>query len=150
METTKMDLNTALYIWRRNYSSSRGADKVFFNTVEKCILDCIRKEEQSKNNGNISLEKERRVNKMTSYEFEKAAKNAVIKVLNENISISELDLVWFAHELGYKKCTIWGVPMGDKYAEVTYNRDSDEMYVDIYQKICNMMIPREEFDMEAR
>lgn len=30
---------------------------------------------------------------MTSYEFEKAAKNAVIKVLNENINISELDLV---------------------------------------------------------
>ena len=72
---------------------------------------------------------------MTSYEFEKAAKNAVIKVLNENINISELDLVWFAHELGYKKCTIWGQPMGNKYAEVTYNRDKDEMYVDIYQKI---------------
>ena len=51
METTKMDLNTALYIWRRNYSSSRGVDKVFFNTVEKCILNCIRKEEQSKNDG---------------------------------------------------------------------------------------------------
>ena len=67
---------------------------------------------------------------MTSYEFEKAAKNAVIKVLNENINISELDLVWFAHELGYKKCTIWGQPMGDRYAEVTYNRDKDEMYVD--------------------
>ena len=49
---------------------------------------------------------------MTSYEFKKAAKNAVIKVLNENINIDQLDLVWFAHELGYKKCTIWGSPMG--------------------------------------
>lgn len=86
---------------------------------------------------------------MTSYEFEKAAKNAVIKVLNENISISELDLVWFAHELGYKKCTVWGQPMGDRYAEVTYNRDKDEMYVDIYKKISNTKIQREEFDMEA-
>ena len=73
-------------------------------------------------------------------EFEKAAKNAVIKVLNENINISELDLVWFAHELGYKKCTIWGQPMGNRYAEVTYNRDKDEMYVDIYQKIINNTI----------
>ena len=82
-------------------------------------------------------------------EFEKAAKNAVIKVLNENINISELDLVWFAHELGYKKCTIWGQPMGDRYAEVTYNRDKDEMYVDIYKKISNTKIQREEFDMEA-
>lgn len=91
----------------------------------------------------------RRTNRMTSYEFEKAAKNAVIKVLNKNISIEQLDLVWFAHELGYKKCTIWGPPMGDKYAEVTYNRDKDEMYVDIYKKISNTKIPREEFDMEA-
>ena len=41
-------------------------------------------------------------NIMTSYEFEKAAKNAVIQTLNENISIDQLDLVWFAHELGYK------------------------------------------------
>lgn len=75
--------------------------------------------------------------------------SAVIKVLNKNISIEQLDLVWFAHELGYKKCTIWGPPMGDKYAEVTYNRDKDEMYVDIYKKISNTKIPREEFDMEA-
>lgn len=49
---------------------------------------------------------------MTSYEFEKAAKNAVIKVLGEDIKISQLELVWFAHELRYKKCTIWGVPYG--------------------------------------
>ena len=53
---------------------------------------------------------------MTSYEFEKAAKNAVIQTLSENINIDQLDLVWFAHELGYKKCTIWGQPMGYKYA----------------------------------
>lgn len=86
---------------------------------------------------------------MTSYEFEKAAKNAVIQTLNENISIDQLDLVWFAHELGYKKCTIWGQPMGNKYAEVTYNRDKDEMYVDIYQKIINNKISSDEFNFEA-
>ena len=39
--------------------------------------------------------------------------------------------------------------MGDKYAEVTYNRAKDEIYVDIYKKISNTKIPREEFDMEA-
>ena len=86
---------------------------------------------------------------MTSYEFEKAAKNAVIQTLNENISIDQLDLVWFAHELGYKKCTIWGQPMGNRYAEVTYNRDKDEMYVDIYQKIINNKISSDEFNFEA-
>lgn len=86
---------------------------------------------------------------MTSYEFEKAAKNAVIQTLSENISIDQLYLVWFAHELGYKKCTIWGQPMGNRYAEVTYNRDKDEMYVDIYQKIINNKISSDEFNFEA-
>lgn len=86
---------------------------------------------------------------MTSYEFEKVAKNAVIKVLGEDIKISQLELVWFAHELGYKKCTIWGVPMGDRYAEVTYNRDKNEMYVDIYKKVSNTRIPAEEFNFAA-
>lgn len=92
---------------------------------------------------------------MTSYEFEKAAKNAVIKTLHENylfvdeITIDQLELVWFAHELGYKKCTIWGSPMGTKYAEVTYNRDKDEIYVDIYQKIHHVVVPSGEFDFEA-
>ena len=85
----------------------------------------------------------------TSYGFEKAAKNAVIQTLSENISIDQLDLVWFAHELGYKKCTIWGQPMGNRYAEVTYNRDKDEMYVDIYQKIINNKISSDEFNFET-
>lgn len=55
----------------------------------------------------------------------------------------------YAHELGYKKCTIWGQPMGNRYAEVTYNRDKDEMYVDIYQKIINNKISSDEFNFEA-
>ena len=87
--------------------------------------------------------------RITSYEFEKAAKNADIQTLSENINIDQLDLVWFAHELGYKKCTIWGQPMGNKYAEVTYNRDKDEMYVDIYQKIINNKISSDEFNFEV-
>lgn len=46
---------------------------------------------------------------MTSYDFEKAAKNAVRKEFAKggiNFTISDIDFVWFAHELGYKKCTI--------------------------------------------
>lgn len=86
---------------------------------------------------------------MTSYEFEKVAKNTVIQTLSENISVDQLDFVWFAPELGYKKCTIWGQPMGNRYAEVTYNRDKDEMYVDIYQKIINNKISSDEFNFEA-
>ncbi len=89
---------------------------------------------------------------MTSSEFEKIAKNAVVKYLRENyipVTIESLDIVWFAHELGYKKCTIWGQPMGNRYAEVTYNRDKDEMYVDIYQKIINNKISSDDFNFEA-
>ena len=86
---------------------------------------------------------------MTSYDFEQAAKNAVIDVLGEDIAIDQLEIVWFAHELGYKKCTIWGEPMRGKYAEVTYNRDKDEMYVNIYQKISNTKISSSEFNFTA-
>ena len=86
---------------------------------------------------------------MRSYDFEKAAKNAVIDVLGEDIVIDQLEMVWFAHELGYKKCTIWGEPMGNKYAEVAYNRDKDEMYVDIYQKIISEKIQSSDFNFTA-
>ena len=87
---------------------------------------------------------------MTSYEFEKVAKNAVIEVLlpDIEITIDQLELVWFAHELGYKKCTIWGKPMGYIYAEVTYNRDKDEIYVDIYQKLCNRKFAANSFNYD--
>lgn len=80
---------------------------------------------------------------MTSYEFEVAAKNAVVNELKNygvETDISKLDFVWFARVLGHKKCTVWGPPMGTKYAEVTYNRDKDEMYVNIYQKISGKKI----------
>ena len=47
---------------------------------------------------------------MTSYEFEVAAKNAVLKVLEEEfdilLSIQDLELVWFTHVIGNKKCLI--------------------------------------------
>ena len=86
---------------------------------------------------------------MKSYDFEKAAKNAVIDVLGEDIVIDQLEIVWFAHEFGYNKCTIWGEPMGNKYAEVTYNRDKDEMYVDIYQKIRSENIQSSDFNFTA-
>lgn len=90
---------------------------------------------------------------MTSYEFEVVAKNAVLEELLDKYeieaSITDLDFVWFAHELGFKKCTIWGKPMGNLYAEVTYNRDKDEIYVDIYKKVTNAVYPAKWLDKEA-
>lgn len=81
---------------------------------------------------------------MTSYEFEKLAKNKVIEIMKEKydieLSIEELDMVWFAHELGYKKCTLYAKKLGHYYPEVTYNRDKNELYVDIYLKQSNTCI----------
>lgn len=90
---------------------------------------------------------------MTTYEFEKIAKNAVIKVMKEKhdieLTIEELQFVWFAHELGYKKCTLYAEKLGHYYPEVTYNLAKDELYVDVYLKQSNTRIPSEEFDSEA-
>ena len=81
---------------------------------------------------------------MTSYEFEKLAKNEVIKIMKEKynieLSIEELEMVWFAHELGFKKCTLYAKKLGHYYPEVTYNRDKNEIYVDIYLKQSNTRI----------
>ena len=91
---------------------------------------------------------------MTSYEFEKVAKNAVVKLMKEkhniDLTVQELDLVWFAHELGYKKCTLWAQKLGNYYPEVTYNRDKNEIYVDIYLKQSNTKIEAKDFDMEVK
>lgn len=90
---------------------------------------------------------------MTSYEFEKIAKNAVAKVMKEQhnieLELSELDFVWFAHELGFKKCTLYSTKMGNYYAEVTYNRDVKELYVDIYLKKSNTKFTSDQFDTEV-
>jgi len=90
---------------------------------------------------------------MTSYEFEKAAKNAVIRIMREKyeleLTMEELEFVWFAHELGYKKCTLYDQKLGHYYPEVTYNLAKNEMYVDVYLKQSNTKIPAEEFDFSA-
>lgn len=90
---------------------------------------------------------------MTSYEFEKIAKNAVIKIMKEQydieLTLQELEFVWFAHELGYKKCTLYAKKLGHYYPEVTYNRDKDELYVDVYLKQSNTLIEAKDFDREA-
>ena len=80
---------------------------------------------------------------MTSYEFEVAAKNAVIKVVKakygEEYGIAGIQMVWFAHVLGNKKAIL--IDAGDnlRMYEVTYNRDRQEFYVDAYQKRENVV-----------
>lgn len=90
---------------------------------------------------------------MTSYEFEKIAKNAVVKLMKElhgiEVKFENLQFVWFAHELGYKKCTLYTPELGQWYPEVTYNLAKNELYVDVYLKQSNTRIAAEDFDMVA-
>ena len=90
---------------------------------------------------------------MTSYEFEKAAKNAVVRIMREqydmNVPFETLQFVWFAHELGYKKCTLYSPDLKNYYTEVTYNFALNEMYVDVYLKKSNICVQAEDFDFSA-
>ena len=75
---------------------------------------------------------------MTSYDFEVAAKNFAIGVLKErgcDVTIEDLQLVWFAHLLGNKKCLLYCPQMGKRYIEITYSQESDMFYIDLYEKL---------------
>lgn len=81
---------------------------------------------------------------MTSYEFEVAAKNAVIKIVRETYGeeydISYIQMVWFAHILGYKKAILIDLGENLRIYEVTYDRDKHQLYVDAYEKETNVML----------
>lgn len=81
---------------------------------------------------------------MTSYEFEVAAKNAVIDIFND-LRIEDIQLVWFTHTLGNKKCCLYAPGMGTSYAEVTYSKEQDVMWVDIYDKIIHSELTSDKF-----
>ena len=77
---------------------------------------------------------------LTSYEFEVAAKNAVIKMIDdeygEQYDISGIQMVWYGHIMGFKKAILIDVGENNRMYEVTYDRDRDFMYVDGYVKKC--------------
>ncbi len=81
---------------------------------------------------------------MSSYEFEVAAKNAVIKICREkfgdNYDITGIQMVWFAHILGFKKAILIDNGENLRIYEVTYNRDKNELYVDAYDKLTNVRL----------
>jgi len=81
---------------------------------------------------------------MTSYEFEVAAKNAVIKTIRqrygEDFIIGQINMVWFAHILGYKKAILIDNGPNMRIYEVTYNKSQNELYVDAYEKASNDLI----------
>lgn len=86
---------------------------------------------------------------MSTNDFETLAKNMVIETVKNNygieVSMDDLEFVWFAHELGYKKCTLYAKELGDYYPEVTYNKEKNEMYVNVYLKQSNTKIDGKDF-----
>ena len=54
---------------------------------------------------------------MRSSDFEKRAKDAVIRVLGEKIDACDLEMVWFTQALGHKKCMICGEQIRRSYVQ---------------------------------
>ena len=91
---------------------------------------------------------------MTSYQFEVAAKNAVMDVILKNhdevFTIKDLSLVWFARILGDMKAIVIDNGVNNRLYEVTYNIDKDEMYVDEYDKQTNTVFTADMIEPEVR
>lgn len=87
---------------------------------------------------------------MSSYKFEIAAKNAVLKTIkeryNEEYSINDISMVWFSHVLGSKKIILIDNGRNQRIYEVTYNNSRSQMYVDIYEKASNTVINSEDIN----
>ena len=87
---------------------------------------------------------------MTSYNFEVICKNILIKQLkekyDEDFHISELHIVWMSKALQNYKCTICDLRDNQRYYELTYNGNSEEIYLDIYEKQHNIKIDKVDFN----
>ena len=90
---------------------------------------------------------------MTSYEFEVAAKNALIKLIKERYgeeySVHEIHFTSFSHVLGDKKATLIDSGNNARYYEVTYDRVNNALYVDMYEKQYNVRVPGEDLDFQV-
>lgn len=74
---------------------------------------------------------------MQNIEFEKIAKEAVLEELLKKYDIdttpSELQIICYAQTTDSLKCTIWGKPMKKLYAEITYDKLQEKIYVTIHK-----------------
>lgn len=81
---------------------------------------------------------------MNSYKYEVICKNALIeqlkKLYNEDFKIEDLHLVWFSKVLQNYKCVIVDLKDNQRYYELTFNGNNNEIYLDIYEKQYNVKI----------
>lgn len=87
---------------------------------------------------------------MTSYEFEKAAKQALVRkvsaIYDEDFVPKDISMVWFGYILGDMKGLFIDNGVNARYYEVTYNLATDEMYIDMYMKFRHFKIQIEDFE----
>lgn len=90
---------------------------------------------------------------MTTYDFEVAAKNAILAVIDKEYeylrddydapyiyTIKDISVVWMTHVLGNKKGIFIDNGPNNIMYEVTYNETKKEMYVDAYEKTSNTVL----------
>ena len=91
---------------------------------------------------------------MNSYNYEVICKNILIKELKdkyeEDLTIQDLHLVWFGKILRNYKCVIIDLKPNQRYYELTFNGEKEEIYLDIYQKEQNIIIAKENFNIEVK
>lgn len=90
---------------------------------------------------------------MPSYDFEVICKNILIdhlkRLYDEDLTIKDLHLVWYAKELQNHKCVIVDLNDNQRYYELTFNGNKDEIYLDIYNKEHNITVNYTEFNTEV-
>lgn len=90
---------------------------------------------------------------INSYNYEVICKNALIeqlkKLYNEDFKIEDLHLVWFSKILQNYKCVIVDLRANQRYYEITFNGNKNEIYIDIYQKEHNIVVSNENFNDEV-
>lgn len=90
----------------------------------------------------------------SSYDFEVVCKNALIKELKEqygeDYSIEDIDFVWYNYTLRNNKAILIDKGDNKRIYECTYNSNKEELYVDIYDKQFNIVVPKNCFDHEAK
>lgn len=89
---------------------------------------------------------------MDNQRFVELCKKLVVKSFNEradktdnfNIDENEVYVVWLSKALQNNKALLSTTVPDGKYYEITYNGDRCEFYLDVYVKLANVCIPKED------
>ena len=91
---------------------------------------------------------------METYKFEVISKNIIIDYFNNHseitdnvkIGIKDVYVVWMCKILKNTKALLSTTVPDGQYYEVTYNGETDEIYLDVYKKWENKLIKNTEFN----